>query len=135
MVLPHRVTAEESFELVPAVLSAAAAGYRRARVAESAQLALMGAHSLDEDWSEDVRATVLLARQRILETQHARAQLREQVRTFVVTLRDAGEPASALVRHTRSMIRLLESSGAVEPDDGRLGAELLVWATEAYEAL
>jgi hypothetical protein len=134
MVLPQRVTAEESFQLVPPSLAARAAAYQRARVAESAQLTLMSEHTLDEEWSDDVRATVLLARQRILETQQARAQLREEVVTFVTALRDAGESASAVVRHTRSMIRVLESS-AVEPDDGRLEGELLVWATEAYEAL
>ena len=112
MVLPQRVTAEESFQLVPPVLAAAAAAYRRALIAESAQLALMGQQSLNEDWTDDVRATVLLARQRIVETEQARVQLRDRVREFVVTLRDAGESASAVVRHTRSMIRVLESNGA-----------------------
>jgi len=135
MVLPQRVTAEESFQLVPPVLATAVAVYRRVRVAERAQLALMGQQSLDEEWTEGVRATVLLARQRIVETEQARAQLRDRVRDFVVALRDAGESASAVVRHTRSVIRVLESNGAVEPDDDQLGTELLVWATEAYEAL
>jgi len=135
MVLPQRVTAEDSFQLVPPRLAAAAAAYRRAHAAERAQLALMAQENLNEDWSEEVRATVLLARQRILETQQAGEQLRAQVRDFVITLRGAGESASAVMRHTRSMIRLLESTDAAEADDGRLGAELLVWATEACEAL
>lgn len=135
MVLPQRVTAEESFQLVPPVLLAAATAYDRARIAESAQLALMAQENLDEEWSADVRATVLLARQRIHETQEARAQFREQVREVVRALRDAGESASDVLRHVRSMIRLLESREAVRmDDDGRLEAELLVWATEAYEA-
>jgi|SRR3954462_9438674 hypothetical protein len=135
MVLPQRVTAEDSFQLVPPRLAAAAAAYQRAHAAERAQLALMAQQNLDEEWSEDVRATVLLARQRILEAQQAGAELRKLVRDFVTTLRGAGESASAVMRHARSMIRLLESSGAGEPDDGRLAAELLVWASEACEAL
>jgi hypothetical protein len=133
MVLPQRVTAEDSFQLVPPVLVDAARDYQRARSAETAQLALMARESLDEAWTVDVRATVLLARQRIYETQLARAEFREQVRQFVQALRGAGESSAGVVRHTRSMIRLLESTGAVDADDGRLEAELLAWAAEADE--
>ncbi|HEY4303592.1 MAG TPA: hypothetical protein VGM82_03960 [Gemmatimonadaceae bacterium] len=134
MVLPHRVTTEESRQFMPPVLAAAAAEYQRARMAEASQLALMGQQSLNEEWSDEVRATVLTARRRIFETQQARAQLRDHVRDFVHAQRNAGDSASDVMRHTRSLIRLLESNGVFDTDDGRLEGELLVWATEAYEA-
>jgi glycine/D-amino acid oxidase-like deaminating enzyme len=134
MVLPQRVTAEDRFQLVPPVLAVAAAGYQRAHLAERAQLALMAEQKLDDEWTDETRATVLLARQRILEAQEQLAAFREQVCAFAHALRDAGESASVVLRLTRSMIRLLESNGVVDTDDGRLEAEAIVWATEAYEA-
>jgi hypothetical protein len=130
MVLPQRITAEESFPFVPPVLATAAGEYQRARAAESAQLALMARHNLDEEWTEDVRAIVLTARDRIHEAQAARERFRERVREFVIALRDAGDSASLVVHHTRSMIRLLESTGAVTSDGGRLETEVLAWASE-----
>jgi hypothetical protein len=134
MVLPQRLTAEESFPFVPPVLAAAAAAYQRARVAEGAQLALMAQQELDAAWSEDVRATVLLARERIHDAQQSRAELRNRVRQFVRRLREIGEPSSAVTDHSRSMIRLLESTGVITPGDGRLEAEVLAWATEDGES-
>lgn len=130
MVLPQRITAEESFPFVPPALAAAAAAYQRARATESAQLALMAEQNLDDDWSDDVRATVLLARQRINEAQQSRAELRERVREFVVARRDAGDSPSSAIDHTGSMIRLLESTGVITPDDGRLKVEVLAWVAE-----
>jgi hypothetical protein len=134
MVLPQRVTAEETFHLVPPILAAAASAYQHARVVEHDQLAVMGRCDLSEPWSDEVQATVLLARRRIHETQAARAHFRDQVRAFVVTLRVAGEAASATLRHTRSMIQLLQSSGALATDGGRVEAEILAWAIEDYES-
>jgi hypothetical protein len=134
MVLPQRVTADETFELVPPMLAAAATAHQRARAAEVSQLALMGREDLREPWSDAVRSTVLLARQRIHEAESARARFRDQIREFVVTLRDAGEPASSALRYARSMIRILESTGAIEDDGGRTESEVLAWAIEDYES-
>jgi hypothetical protein len=134
MVLPQRVTAEESFPFVPPVLATAAAEYQRACAAESAQLALMAQHNLDEEWSDAVRSTVLTARERIYEVQQARARFREQLREFVLALRVAGESAAAAIGHTRSMIRVLESSGAVTADDARFETDVLAWAAQDYES-
>lgn len=134
MVLPQRVTTDETFQLVPPMLAAAATAYQRARAAELAQLAVMGRLDLREPWSEAVRSTVLLARGRIQDAQSARARFRDQVREFVVTLRDAGEPASSALRYTRSMICILESTCAIEADGGRTESEVLAWAIEDYES-
>ena len=130
MVLPQRLTAEESFPFVPPVLAAAAAAYQLARVAENAQLALMGQQDLDDEWSDDVRAVVLRARERIEETQQSRAELRRRVREFVTGLREGGDSPSSVIDHSRSMIRLLESTGVITSDDGRLEAEVVAWAAE-----
>jgi hypothetical protein len=134
MVLPQRVTAEESFPFVPPVLAVAAAEYQLALAAESAQLARMGQENLNVAWTDEVRSTVLLARARIFEAQAARARLREQVRAFVIASRDTGDSVSSMLRHTRSMIRLLESTDTVDDDGGRLESEVLAWATEEYES-
>src|SRR3954463_5546104 len=110
MVLAQRVTTQETFQLVPPVLAAAAATYQRAHAAEIEQLALMGQQDLSSEWSDDVRSTVLAARRRIHDAQQTRAHFREQIREFVATLRVAGEPMSAVLRYIRSMIQLLESA-------------------------
>ncbi len=73
------------------------------------------------------------ARARIHEAREARGLFRGQVRTFVLTLRSAGEPLPAVLRHTRSMIQLLERVNAITPDDGWLEAEVLEWAIEEFE--
>jgi hypothetical protein len=116
------------------MLAAVATAHQRARTAELAQLAVMGRLDLREPWSDATRSTVLLARQRIHEARSARADFRGQIREFVVTLRDAGEPASSALRYTRSMMRLLESTGAIEADGGQTEAEVLGWAIEDYES-
>ena len=134
MVLPQRVTADETFRLVPPMLAAVATAHQRARAAELAQLAAMGRLDLPEPWSDATRSTVLLTRERIHEAQSARAHFRDQIREFVITLRDAGEPASSALRHTRSMIHLLESTGAIEADGGRTESVVLGWAIEDYES-
>jgi len=134
MVFAQRVTAEQTFQLVPPILAAAAATYQRAQVMEVEQLALMGRLDLSNSWTDEVRSTVLTARRRIHEAQEARAHFRDQVREFVVTLRDAGEPASSVLRYTRSMIQLPESTDAIMADGGRLESELLAWAIEDYES-
>jgi hypothetical protein len=133
MVLPQRATAEDHFAVVPSILSAAASRYQRLRAIEKEHLALMARHNLLDEWSDDVTAVVLAARECIHEARDAREVFRAQVRTFVVTLRDSGEPITAALRHVRSMIQLLERGGALTNDDGWLEAEVLEWAIEEYE--
>ena len=135
MVAPQRITAEDRFEMVPPVVASAATAYQRARALEKEHLALMARHDLLADWTDEVRTTVLGARERIHEAREAREQFRHQVRRFVVTLRSAGDPMPAVLRHTRSMILLLENTGSIEPDDGWLEAEVLEWAMEEYDAI
>jgi hypothetical protein len=55
------------------------------------------------------------------------------VRAIVIALRDAQEPLSAVLRHMRTMIRVLEASGALKDDGGWLEAEVLEWAIEEFE--
>lgn len=133
MVLPQRILAEESFQLVPPTLAAAATAYQRASAAERAQLALMGEEDLSSEWSDAVRSTVLRARERIREAERARSHLRDEARKLAATLRDAGETSASVLRHTRSVIQLLESTHAIEPDGGRLESELMAWALEDGE--
>jgi len=134
MVFPQRSVAEDTFQVVPPIVATAATAYQRARRIEKEQLALMARHDLLGDWSDDVRATVLEARARIHEARDARARFRAQVEQFVVALRAARDPLSAVLRHTRSMVQLLERAGAIDSDDGWLEAEVLEWAIETYES-
>jgi hypothetical protein len=60
-------------------------------------------------------------------------RFRAQIREFVVALRMAREPLSSVLRHTRSMLQMLELSGALRGDGGWLEAEVLEWAIEEYE--
>jgi hypothetical protein len=133
MVLPQRAPADDSFDLISPVITTAATHYQRAREIEKEHLALMARHDLLGEWSEEVRQTVLTARERIQEARRSREHFRHQVTQFVVALRSAGEPLPAVLRHTRSMVQLLERCGAIEPDDGWLEAEILEWAIEDFE--
>jgi hypothetical protein len=133
MVLPQRAPVAE-FSVVPPVISIAAERYQRFKQIEKDHLALMARHNLLDEWSDDVRATVLEARERIKEARAAREDFRQQVREFVHALRAAGDSLPSTLRHTRSMLQLLERSGAVAPDGGWLEAEVLEWAIEEYES-
>ncbi len=134
MVLQQRATADAWYSIVPPVISDAARHYQRYRDVEKAHLAAMARHNLFEEWSPEVRATVLEARERIHEARAAREQFRRQVRDFVVTLRAAREPLPAVLRYTRSMLQLLENGGVIVAGDGWLEAEVLEWAIEEYES-
>jgi hypothetical protein len=95
----------------------------------------MARHNLLEEWSPEVRATVLEARAGIQAARAARDQFRRQVRDFVLTLRAAREPLPAVLRYTRSMLQILESGGSITAGDGWLEAEVLEWAIEEYESI
>jgi hypothetical protein len=132
MVLPQRARSDD-YSLVPREVAQAAQQYQRLKEIEQQHLALMARHNLLDDWTTEVRDTVLQARERIREARAARETFRAQVREFVVTLRSAREPLPAVLRHTRSMLELLEHSGAIQADGGWLEAEVLEWAIEEYE--
>jgi|SRR3954466_13581674 hypothetical protein len=133
MVLPQRAASDDDFGLVPREVAEAAQRYQHLKEVEKRHLALMSRHNLLADWTAEVRATVLEARERIREARTAREAFRTQVREFVVILREAREPLSAVLRHTRSMLEMLERCGAIQSDGGWLEAEVLEWAIEEYE--
>ena len=134
MVFQRGAAAEsDAFGVVPPAVAEAASRYQRFRVIEKEHLERMGRHNLLVEWSAEVRASVLDARERIREVRAAREVFRQQVREFVCALRVAREPLPGVIRHTRSMLQLLESSGAIENDNGWLEAEVLEWAIEEFD--
>lgn len=134
MVLPQRAPAEQEFRVVPPAIADAAARYQRFQAIEREHLALMAKHNLLIEWTEEVRQTVIEARARVQQARAARDQFRQHVKEFVLALRGEREPLSNVLRHTRSMIGLLEHTGAIESDGGWFEAEVLEWAIEEYEA-
>ncbi|MFI5228091.1 MAG: hypothetical protein ACHQWU_03415 [Gemmatimonadales bacterium] len=112
----------------------AAAEYGRFREVERDQLAVMARYNLLEEWSDDARAVVVEARERIQETCAARQHFRRHVRDSVMELRNARESLPAVLRHLRKMIEFFEMSGIIEQDGGWLEAEVLEWAMEEYSA-
>ncbi|HEX8942454.1 MAG TPA: hypothetical protein VF785_04895 [Gemmatimonadaceae bacterium] len=135
MTVPQqRAVAEVAeFSFVPPMVAAAATRYQRFREIEQFHLERMARHNLLVDWTPEVRAIVLDARERIREARSARDEFRRQVRDFVLALRSASEPLPAVLRHTRAMLQLLETAGALRNDGGWLEAEVLEWAIEEYE--
>jgi hypothetical protein len=130
----QRAVAEVSeFSPVAPMVAAAATRYQRFREIEQFHLERMARHNLLADWTPEVRAIVLDARERIREARAARDDFRRQVREFGVARRLAGEPLPAVLRHTRGMLQLLETSGALRNDGGWLEAEVLEWAIEEFE--
>lgn len=136
MVLPQRAAdnSNSDYGIVPREIAEAAQRYQQFKEIEKEQLALMARHNLLMEWTADVRETVMEARAGIREARAARETFRAQVREFVLTLRSAREPLSAVLRHTRSMLELLERAGAIQSDGGWLEAEVLEWVIEEYEA-
>jgi hypothetical protein len=137
MTVPHqRAIAEVAeYSLVPATIAAAATRYQRFREIEQLHLERMARHNLLVDWTTEVRAIVLDARERIREARVAREDFRRQVREFVLALRKADKSLPSALRHTRQMVQLLETSGALRNDGGWLEAEVLEWAIEEFETI
>jgi hypothetical protein len=135
MVFQQRTSADPAtYSPIPPEVAHAATAYQRSREIEKEQLALMARHNLLNEWTPEVRATVLEARERIREARAAREQFREQVREFVLVLRAAREPLWSVLRQTRALVQMLESVGAIQSDDGWLEADVLEWAIEDYES-
>jgi hypothetical protein len=137
MTVPHqRAIAEVAeYSLVPATIAAAATRYQRFREIEQLHLERMARHNLLVEWTTEVRAIVLDARERIREARVAREDFRRQVREFVLALRKADKSLPSTLRHTRQMVQLLETSGALRNDGGWLEAEVLEWAIEEFETI
>src|SRR5262245_4344594 len=130
----ERVQAE-AFTAVAPDVAQAAARYQQHREIEALQLAVMASHSLDVEWTAETRAAVLEARVHVRAARETRAAFREQIRTFVRARRAAHEPLPAILRQARSLVQLLQSSGAIQDDGGWLEAEVLEWAIEEFELL
>jgi hypothetical protein len=111
----------------------AATNYQRACALEKEQLAVMARHNLLADWTDEVRLSVLEARQTIKSAQAARIAFRGLVRGYVTQLRGTREPLSAVLRRVRAIVQQLEYVGAITADDGWLEADVVEWAIEDYE--
>jgi len=126
-------TAISDFSIVPTEVAAAATRYQAFREIEAEHLALMAKHNLAMDWTPEIRQIVFNAGDHVRHARDARIAFRRQVREFVLALRRAREPLPAVLRHTRSMLQMLEAQGALRGDGGWLEAEVLEWAIEEYE--
>ncbi|MGH7616397.1 MAG: hypothetical protein ACREPM_04145 [Gemmatimonadaceae bacterium] len=121
------------YSLVPADVAAAATRYQAFREVEAEHLALMARFNLALEWTPEVRQVVFNAGDHIRHARGARMAFRHQVRDFVLALRRAREPLSSVLQRTRTLLRMLETQGALRGDGGRLEAEVLEWAIEEYE--
>ena len=137
MTVPHQRTIADvaEYSVVPSAVAAAATRYQRFKEIEQLHLERMARHNLLVEWTPEVRAIVLDARERIREARVARQEFRRLVREFVLALRTAGEPLPSALRHTRQMVQRLETSGALRNDGGWLEAEVLEWAIEEFETI
>jgi hypothetical protein len=120
---------------LPPGVAAAAGDYQRLREIEKGHLALMARHNLLADWTPEIRETVLEARKHIHDANVAREKFRALVRDIVTTLRAERMSLSGVLRHARSLLQILESSGAIQNDGGWLEADVLEWAIEDYESV
>jgi hypothetical protein len=118
---------------VPLDIANAATRYQAFREVEAEQLALMARHNLLDEWTPEVRAVVLAARHHVREAGHARRRFRAHVCDLVGELRTSKQPLPAVLRQMRSMLELLEQSGALHDDGGWLEAEVLEWAIQEYD--
>lgn len=136
MSLQQRATSPAtSLSTLPPGIADAAAAYQRLREIEKGHLERMARHNLLQDWSPEVRETVLEARKHIHEAGAAREQFRALVREIVRTLRAERMSMSGVLRHARSLVQMLEASGAIRSDGGWLEADVLEWAIEDYESV
>jgi hypothetical protein len=126
-------TSVSDYRLAPQEVAAAATRYQAFREIEAEHLALMARYNLALEWTPEIRQVVFNAGDHIRHARDARVAFRRQVREFVVALRRAREPLSAVLQRTRSLLQMLESQGALHGDGGWLEAEVLEWAIEEYE--
>jgi hypothetical protein len=129
----HQAVARDVSPGISLEIQCAATTYQRACALEKEQLALMARHNLLADWTDEVRHSVLEARQCIRDAQTARATFRRVVRGYVMQLRGTREPLSAVLRRVRAVVQQLEFTGAIAADDGWLEADVVEWTIEDYE--
>ena len=129
----HQAVARDVSPGISPEIQCAATTYQRACALEKEQLALMARHNLLADWTDEVRHSVLEARQCIRDAQTARATFRRVVRGYVTQLRGTREPLSAVLRRVRAVVQQLEFTGAIAADDGWLEADVVEWTIEDYE--
>ena len=135
MSLPQRAGSSASVSpAVPPGVADAAGLYQRLREIEKGHLALMARHNLLADWTPEIRETVIEARKHIQEASIARDKFRVLVRKIVAAQRAERMSLSGVLRHARSLLQMLEASGAIQNDDGWLEADVLEWAIEDYES-
>ncbi len=120
---------------LPPGVAAAAGEYQRLREIEKGHLALMSRYNLLADWTPEIRDTVVEARKHIQQANMAREKFRALVRDIVTTLRAERMSLSGVLRHARSLLQMLEASGAIQNDGGWLEADVLEWAIEDYESI
>jgi hypothetical protein len=125
----------DAHSYVPLDFANAATRYQAFREVEAEHLELMSRHNLLDDWTPEVRATVLAARHHVREAAEARARLRGLVRAYVAPLRAAKQPLPVVLRTVRSTLGLLEQSGAIRSDDGWFEAEVLEWVIQELESV
>src|SRR5215467_2653180 len=121
------------FSLVSPSVAAAATRYQAFREIEAEHLALMAQYNLALEWTPEIRQVVFNAGDHIRHARDARLAFRREVRELVLSMRRARESLSMVLQRTRSLIRMLESQGALRGDGGWLEAEVLEWAIEEYE--
>src|ERR1700712_1927543 len=103
MISQQQVAARtDALSCVPMDFANAAVRYQAFREVEAEHLGLMARHNLLEDWTPEVRATVLAARHHIIEAGEARARLRSFVHDYVAPLRAAKQPLPLVLRTVRS---------------------------------
>jgi len=133
MALHRQPTATRDFATVLPDVAAAAIRYQVLHAIEAEHLSAMAKLNLAVDWTPEVRQTVFHAGDHVRAARGARVRLRELVRGFVVERRLARDPLSRVLRETRALLQLLESSGSLRQDGGWLQAEVLTWVVDEYE--
>jgi hypothetical protein len=131
----QRIAQREAPAAVTSEVASAAARYQRDREVEALQLAVMASHNLAGEWTPETRAAVIEAREHVRAARETRAAFRGEIREHVRALRSAREALPAILRSTRAMVQLLQSSGAIQDDGGWLEAEVLEWAIEEFEII
>ena len=121
------------YSYVPPTVAAAATRYQTFRVIEAEHLALMARHDLSRDWTPEIRQIVFNAGDHVRHARDARQLFRAEVREFVVRCEARTSRCRRCFAHTRTMLQLLETPGALKEDGGWLEAEVLEWAIEEYE--
>jgi hypothetical protein len=125
----------DAHSYVPLDFANAATRYQAFREVEAEHLERMSRHNLLDDWTPEIRATVLAARHHVREAGEARARFRGLVRDYVAPLRTARQPLPLVLRSVRSTLALLEESGAIRNDDGWFEAEVLEWVIQEFESV